>query len=104
VLNGEKLDETGARLDTPQKSMRHLTQETSISKSSAAKVTKLLQHQLLKAPLLDTNLEIQNVKKIHYFLRYWEEEVVGADQHTTPGTTLSDSAYFSIKMLSLICP
>jgi hypothetical protein len=34
VLTTEKLDEIGARLEhTPQKSLRHLAQETSISKS-----------------------------------------------------------------------
>jgi hypothetical protein len=45
VLTEEKLDEVGARLqDTPQKSLRRLAQETGISKSSAAKATKL--HEL----------------------------------------------------------
>jgi hypothetical protein len=41
VLAEEKLDEIGGRLEqTPQKSLRRLTQETGISKSSAAKATK----------------------------------------------------------------
>jgi hypothetical protein len=41
VLTEEKLDEIRARLEhTPQKSLRRLAQETSISKSSVAKVTK----------------------------------------------------------------
>jgi hypothetical protein len=43
VFTKEKLDEIGARLEhTPQKSLRCLAQETGISKSSAAKVTKLI--------------------------------------------------------------
>jgi hypothetical protein len=43
VLTKEKLDEIKARLEhTPQKSLRHLAEETGISKSSAAKATKLL--------------------------------------------------------------
>jgi hypothetical protein len=41
VLTKEKLDDIRARLEyTPQKSLRHLPQETSILKLSAAKMTK----------------------------------------------------------------
>jgi hypothetical protein len=41
VLTEEKLDMTEDRLEhMPHKSLRHLAQETSISKLSAAKVTK----------------------------------------------------------------
>jgi hypothetical protein len=41
VLTEEELDEIRTRLDhTSQKSLRHLAQETDISKSSAAKAKK----------------------------------------------------------------
>jgi hypothetical protein len=43
VLAGEELDEIGTRLEhTPHRSLRCLSQETSVSKSSAALATKVL--------------------------------------------------------------
>jgi hypothetical protein len=53
VLTKEKLDEIKARLEhTPQKSLRHLAEETGISKSSAAKATKLLKLKPYKATVV----------------------------------------------------
>jgi transposase len=43
VLTEEKLDDIGARLKhTPRKSLKHLAQETGVSKSSARTATQLL--------------------------------------------------------------
>jgi hypothetical protein len=43
VLTEEKLDDTGARLEcTPGKSLKHLAQETGVSKPSARTETQLL--------------------------------------------------------------
>jgi hypothetical protein len=49
----EELDEIGAMLEhTPMKSQRRLAQETTISKSSAAKAMKLLKLRLYKATVV----------------------------------------------------
>ena len=43
ILKKETLDEVGERLEhTPQKSVKHLSQETGVSVSSVQKATKLL--------------------------------------------------------------
>jgi hypothetical protein len=43
VLTEEKLDDTGARLEhTPKKPLKHLAQETGVSKSSARTTTQML--------------------------------------------------------------
>jgi hypothetical protein len=41
VLTEEKLDDTGARLE-PRKSLKHLAQETGVSKSNARMATQLM--------------------------------------------------------------
>jgi hypothetical protein len=52
VLTEEKLDETGAGLNTSQKSLRRLALETGISKTSAARATKLLKLRRYKATVV----------------------------------------------------
>jgi response regulator of citrate/malate metabolism len=43
VLTKEKLDDIGARLEhTPRKSLKHLAQDTGVSKSSARRARELL--------------------------------------------------------------
>jgi hypothetical protein len=53
VLTEEKLDDTGARLEhTPRKSLKHLTQETRMSKSSVRRATKLLKLRPYKTAVI----------------------------------------------------
>lgn len=53
MFSEEKLDKAGDKLEyTPQKSVRHLVQETDISKLSAAKAIKLLKRRSYKTTVI----------------------------------------------------
>jgi transposase len=55
VLTEEKLDDIGARLEhTPTKSLKHLAQETGVSKSSARTAIQLLKVRPYKATVIQT--------------------------------------------------
>jgi len=57
VLTEKKLDEIGARLEhTPWKSLRHLAQETGVSKSSARTATKLLKLKPFKETVVHATM------------------------------------------------
>jgi hypothetical protein len=56
VLTEEKLDETSAMLEqSPEESLRHLAQETVVSKSSTQTATKLLKLESFKTTLRACN-------------------------------------------------
>jgi hypothetical protein len=53
VLTEEKLDDIGARLEhTPRKSLKHLAQETAVSKSSAGTAAQLLKPRPYKTTVI----------------------------------------------------
>jgi transposase len=57
VLTEEKLDEIGARLEhAPRKSLKHLAQETGVSKSSARTAIQLLKLKPYKTTAIHTSL------------------------------------------------
>jgi ribosomal protein L35 len=57
VLTEEKVDDTEAKLEhTPRKSLKHLAQETGVSKSNARRVTQLLKLRPYKTTVIQTRL------------------------------------------------
>jgi hypothetical protein len=65
VLIEEKLDDISARLETsPRKSLNRLAQETSVSKTSARKATKLLKQQSYKITVVNALKEHNRVAGI----------------------------------------
>jgi hypothetical protein len=57
MLTKEKLDDIGARLEhIPRKSLKHPTQETGVSKSSARRATQLLKLRPYKTTVIHTCL------------------------------------------------
>jgi hypothetical protein len=57
ALTEEKTDGTGARLEhTPRKSLKHLAQETGVSKSGARRATHLKKLRLYKTTVIHERL------------------------------------------------
>jgi hypothetical protein len=57
VLTEENLDDIGARLEhTPRKSLKHLAEETGVSKSSGKTATKLLKLRPYKTTVIHAHL------------------------------------------------
>jgi hypothetical protein len=79
VLTEEKLYEMGDRLEhIAQKSLRHLLQETCVSKSSAAKVTKLLKLRPCKVTAVHSLQPRDPASRIH-FCNWFLQSVHGGE-------------------------
>jgi hypothetical protein len=93
VLSEGKLDKIRARLEkTLQKSLRHLEQEISISKSSAAKAAKLLKLWSYKVTVVQALQPRDSASRINFcnwFLQTVHEGEV--DPHLT---SFSEEAWF----------
>jgi hypothetical protein len=78
VLTEEKLDGIGAKLDhTPRKSMKRLVQETGVSKSSARRVTQLLNLRPYKTTVIHAFQPCDPASRVHFCSWFLQSVIKG---------------------------
>jgi transcriptional antiterminator len=96
MLTEEKLDEIGATLEhTPRKSLKHLAQETGVSKSSVRTATQLLKLRPYKTSVIHALQQRDTAGRVH-FCSWFLQSVVKCeiDPHLT---FFSDDACFHLQ-------
>jgi hypothetical protein len=96
VLSEEKLKDLGARLEhTPRKSLKHLAQETGVSKSSARRETQLLKLRPYKTRVIQILQPCDPASRVH-FCNWFLQSVV--KNVTNPQLAFfSDEAWFYLQ-------
>jgi transposase len=78
VLNEEKLDGIGARLEhKPRKSLKHLAQATGVSKSSAKRAAQLLKLRPYKTTVIHTLQPCNTSIRVHFCIWFLQSVVKG---------------------------
>jgi hypothetical protein len=94
VLTEEKLDDIGARRDIPRRSLKHLVQETGVSKSGARTATQLLKLGPYKT--VTHALQLLNpASRVHFYSWFLQSFVVGEIDRQL--TLFSDEAWFHVQ-------
>jgi hypothetical protein len=96
VPTEEKLDDTGVRLEhTPRKLLKHLAQETGVSKSSARTAAQLLKLRPYKTTVIHALQQHDPASRVHFCSWFLQSVVKG---EIDPQLTLfSDEAWFHLQ-------
>jgi hypothetical protein len=96
VLNDEKLDDIGARLEhIPRKSLKCLAQESGVSKSNARRTTQLLKLRPYKTTVINTLQQRNPVSRVHFYS--WFLQSVIKSEINPRLTFFSDGACFHLQ-------
>jgi hypothetical protein len=90
VLAEKKLDDTGARLEhTHRKLLKHLAQETGVSKSSARRATKLLKLRHNKTTVIHALQLRDPASRVHFCIWFLQPVVKGEINPQLTGTAFA---------------